>query len=621
MLRPVQKNVSRLLLAGTNSAVGPNSAVDQVLRDTNDIHQKEGHSELQQLLATPPLLPTPGPPLVAPQALIPPHSVADSNAQSGKWASFRLPWAEIEPTPEEEMFMGQAMDEYAPVVVAAAKAKIPGDMLENISDIYVPEIAEFCEDSPAPPKKSAPHEPRSRGPSRAKNGDKNANCAPTTEASTKEAPTQVGSPVMPARTGASRRQRRRQKFLQQQLQSQSEAPAQQVGYMMPVIPVTFFSQWAHFGNGAYLGPLVPSPVLQQPTFPNQPVISVAPPAPEVESPSLPEIKKNPGENGPSLLFPPTPEHSPVSSPRSTFSSVPSIWMDANMVAQMSNSPFCMPVLELPEAVESTPAVETKEVHPLQPQQTQVLQKVASYIEAESPFTDSECEEAIDNLNSEDGEKVRKTMGWVMEQAWPLACSVNGCRVVQVAIDKSSLEGVQILAQALHGRVLEATNSPHANHVLQKCVEFLVPSKMQFVLDELKGHAVATARHRFGCRVIERLIEFCPEWQTQDIIQELLDGSYQLCRHTFGNFVVQHILEHGTPAQTVVIAEMLTKDVQRLARHRVASHVVRAALVHCGQEERKQLIEAVRSDPGELSDLAHHHCGSFVVREMRRELRK
>eukprot|EP00434_Breviolum_minutum_P037886 symbB.v1.2.033594.t1/scaffold4196.1/size83517/2 len=120
-----------------------------------------------------------------------------------------------------------------------------------------------------------------------------------------------------------------------------------------------------------------------------------------------------------------------------------------------------------------------------------------------------------------------------------------------------------------------------------------------------------------CRVLERLLEHCPTAQTAALIEEVLAGAPQLCRHTFGNFVVQHVLEHGTPEQKHHIVEVIHADVQRLARHRVASHVVRCALKHSAPEDRQKLVQAIRKDPADLADLAHHHCGSFVVREMRR----
>ncbi|CAK9104676.1 Maternal protein pumilio, partial [Durusdinium trenchii] len=152
------------------------------------------------------------------------------------------------------------------------------------------------------------------------------------------------------------------------------------------------------------------------------------------------------------------------------------------------------------------------------------------------------------------------------RAWAMSCSAAGTRVVQkaleVAVRARTLDGAHqpqrrdgtaaekdtpervALAEQLQGHVKEAFASPHANHVLQKCIQLIPPERLGFLLAEMHGSAVAAASHRYGCRVLERLLEHCPSEQTAPLIEEVLSGAPQLCRHTFGNFVVQHILEHG-----------------------------------------------------------------------------
>lgn len=165
-----------------------------------------------------------------------------------------------------------------------------------------------------------------------------------------------------------------------------------------------------------------------------------------------------------------------------------------------------------------------------------------------------------------------------------------------------------------GNVLEASTCPNANHVLQKCVELLPPDKLQFIVEEVSSHVATMARHRYGCRVLERLIERA--WRTESLVDEVLADTSMLCCHPFGNFVVQHVLKLGTPMQRRSVVEILHTDIQRLTRHRVASHVVRCALANGQPEDRQRLVDALIADPA-FADLAHHHCGSYVVRELRK----
>jgi len=207
--------------------------------------------------------------------------------------------------------------------------------------------------------------------------------------------------------------------------------------------------------------------------------------------------------------------------------------------------------------------------------------------------------------------------WVIANLWSLSSTPGGCRIVQKALDVADAPSQVAMAEQLHGHVLEAAASPHANHVLQKCISTLPTDQINFVLEELAGNTAVVARHRYGCRVLQRLIEHFPLSRVEHIVEEVLEAVEKLCRHAFGNFVIQHIMEHGSDTHRQHVANVLCIDAVRLAKHRVASHVVKAALLHCNQADNARVVQALTADASELSNLAHHHCGSFVVRELRR----
>jgi len=235
--------------------------------------------------------------------------------------------------------------------------------------------------------------------------------------------------------------------------------------------------------------------------------------------------------------------------------------------------------------------------------------------AEESFS-LEADNAMLELDNVDGANFRPTMDWVVSTAWPLALTRNGCRVVQQAIDVGSLKDQKAIVEKLHGRVLEAMLSPHANHVLQKCIEILPGESMSFVLTELQGNGAFAARHRFGCRILQRLIEHCPASQAEGIISEVMVDTATLCRHQYGNFVVQHILQHASSEHRSAVAEVLCEDTIRLAKHRVASHVLSCAMVHCAPADVHKLTQVV----GSLRGLSRREYGSFVVREVNRAAR-
>merc|ERR1711972_704983 len=233
--------------------------------------------------------------------------------------------------------------------------------------------------------------------------------------------------------------------------------------------------------------------------------------------------------------------------------------------------------------------------------------------------DSECEQALRMIQGDDQEQSRVYTDWAIQRPRELASTQSGSRVLQEAMKRADGDQIISVLESMKGRVKDALLSPHEHHVLRMCIDLVQPQQLQFVVEELKADVVNFSRHRFGCRIMERLINTCPLQQTQEIIDEIVDSSSELCRHTYVNFVMQSALLHGSESQKTSVMDMLVNDVQRLARHRVASHVVRFALAGCGEEGQKRLTEALSEDPAELSDLTHHHCGSFVVRQMRRNM--
>jgi hypothetical protein len=226
---------------------------------------------------------------------------------------------------------------------------------------------------------------------------------------------------------------------------------------------------------------------------------------------------------------------------------------------------------------------------------------------------SDC--IIKTLSSGCPEKKVLLLERIVPSAWSMACTPGGSRIVQTAFDVGSAKDRADMVLQFVGHVAEAAKCPHANFVLQKCIAMMPTDRLQFVIQELQGRAVATAQHRFGCRVMERIIEHFPRDQTAQLVEEILSGGPKLIRHTFANFVVQHILEHGSKKQRQQIVELLKSDAMLFAKHWVANHVMKCAVVHCDPEDREQLMQELSKDEEEFSNLSRHRWGCIVVKEM------
>ena len=119
---------------------------------------------------------------------------------------------------------------------------------------------------------------------------------------------------------------------------------------------------------------------------------------------------------------------------------------------------------------------------------------------------------------------------------------------------------------------------NGNHVVQKCIETVEPSCLQFIIESFKGQVkeiksiprsiffsitnpqpthqllnyssllqvYSLSTHPYGCRVIQRILEHCNPEQTGPILEELHSNTEQLLQDQYGNYVIQHVLERGDP---------------------------------------------------------------------------
>eukprot|EP00434_Breviolum_minutum_P013678 symbB.v1.2.012057.t1/scaffold824.1/size159532/8 len=272
------------------------------------------------------------------------------------------------------------------------------------------------------------------------------------------------------------------------------------------------------------------------------------------------------------------------------------------------------------------------------------------------------------LSDEQGAKIREQLEAGADQAsmvaqnellgavWPYSRHPLGCRLVQLAIQTTRPSVGKAIAAELQGHVKEATESPHANYVLQKVIEQMSATTSSFIAEELLLNVQRFARHRFGCRIVCRLVEHCssedlkavkgegptgphqlhirkkgsivirtghflgPMYQqdsTHKLIETLLEDpeeALDLCKHNFGHHVVQSILEHGDARHKEMIAEVLRHDLLANASHRSSSYVVEAALLHCSAKDQESLVQFL-VQPGVVAELAKADFGVFVVRTL------
>jgi hypothetical protein len=202
--------------------------------------------------------------------------------------------------------------------------------------------------------------------------------------------------------------------------------------------------------------------------------------------------------------------------------------------------------------------------------------------------------------------------------WTFSQDQNGCRVVQLALGLQRSIAESVTAE-LHGHVIEALGSPHANFVVQRLVEVMPTARSSFVAMELAGYAGDAARHCYGCRILIRLAEHAAtENSTIVLIDELLNEVAELARHIYGHHVIQAVLEHGSPAHKRFIASAFTETslhgetALRFALHRNASRVLESVMLHCSPEDQSALCYSLLKEDDSIMQLARSSFGCYVL---------
>jgi len=225
-----------------------------------------------------------------------------------------------------------------------------------------------------------------------------------------------------------------------------------------------------------------------------------------------------------------------------------------------------------------------------------------------PYADS-----VEYTSSEASSR-RSAPSEVTGREWLLAKVCHGSRILQQALTSCDGEKERLLlARELRGHVREAATCPHANHVLQMCLQRLDPSSMDLVVDELcEGGVAPIIRHKYGHRIILRLFESCRAQQLKAITDAILHDIVGLCEHAHGNYIVQAVLKHATEQHRADVRAVLIQNLRQMGQNVHGCAVLRSALREGRRDQQLLLARRLAEHPGSLISMASTRIGHLVV---------
>jgi len=169
---------------------------------------------------------------------------------------------------------------------------------------------------------------------------------------------------------------------------------------------------------------------------------------------------------------------------------------------------------------------------------------------------------------------------------------------------------------INGHAFQATQCPHANHVLRKVITSAPPSALHLIVVELMSQGakgiIELARHRYGCRILEGLIAHCPFGQISVMVESLLADAAALSMHMYGNFVIQRLLEQCPPASRSQLFQMMRANLVAMGTNFYGSAVLVKGMTHGTDAEQLLLARAILRVNGLLAAIAKYRHGKTIL---------
>ncbi|CAK0855322.1 unnamed protein product, partial [Prorocentrum cordatum] len=180
----------------------------------------------------------------------------------------------------------------------------------------------------------------------------------------------------------------------------------------------------------------------------------------------------------------------------------------------------------------------------------------------------------------------------------ISLNLHGARVVQKLIDAvSKTPHAPRLVAMLQGAVVQMSQDPNGNHVVNKCLEALPAECHSFVFQAVAASVVDVASHRHGCRIVQRCIDSARGAERRMLIGAITREALTLVQDPFGNYVVQHTMQLNDMQATSDICRNLLGRLNVLSRQKFSSNVVEACLRTCRPEDRERMIAELADSRG------------------------
>ena len=135
---------------------------------------------------------------------------------------------------------------------------------------------------------------------------------------------------------------------------------------------------------------------------------------------------------------------------------------------------------------------------------------------------------------------------------------HGCCVIQRCLDSKATEARSHLVKRIVEKSLELMQDAYGNYVVQYVLDVCSDDDVQLVCEAVVGKVNLLAIQKFSSNVMEKCLERCSDHVKDQYLQEMSDPDRvrELMMDPFGNYVVQRALSVATHAQAIRLVEAM-----------------------------------------------------------------
>ncbi|KNB42840.1 RNA-binding protein [Blastocystis sp. subtype 4] len=212
------------------------------------------------------------------------------------------------------------------------------------------------------------------------------------------------------------------------------------------------------------------------------------------------------------------------------------------------------------------------------------------------------------------EQRREVLKKVKSRIVDASYNVHGTRSVQRLIQVcNEPDMVQDIMDALRGHIAALSSHSNGNHVIQRCLQHMPEEYRVYVFEEVVKSCVEISTHRHGCCVVQRCLDSAPKKYHDMLLDAIVDHSVDLICNPFGNYVIQYLIEHGEASESERITRCVLGKVANLSCQKYSSNVIEKILVCATPSVRGEIVDEIATSP-DLHNLLHDKFANYVIQK-------